>query len=50
MPVVTLDVASAALRGFTGRVGQALPLGNEGCGVVVQAAAEPQRRRCWARP
>ncbi|HXK24016.1 MAG TPA: zinc-binding dehydrogenase [Myxococcota bacterium] len=36
-PVVTADVPRELLRGLTGRLGQSLPVGNEGAGVVVAA-------------
>lgn len=40
-PVVTARVPEAAMAAMAGRVGQALPVGNEGAGVVVQAGASP---------
>ncbi|MGH2627311.1 MAG: NADH oxidase, partial [Anaerolineales bacterium] len=40
-PVVTASIPPAALKGVAGRVGQSLPVGNEGAGVVVQAGASP---------
>ena len=42
LPVVTADVPPAGMRAMAGRVGEALPIGNEGCGVVVQAGASPE--------
>ncbi len=42
LPVVTATVPPAAMRAMAGRVGDALPLGNEGCGIVVQAGASPE--------
>jgi len=36
-PVVTADVPEKLLRGISARLGQALPVGNEGAGVVVEA-------------
>jgi NADPH:quinone reductase len=42
LPVVTADVLPAGMRAMAGRVGEALPLGNEGCGTVVQAGASPE--------
>ncbi len=39
LPVVTADVAAPGMRAMAGRVGEALPLGNEGCGLVVAAGA-----------
>ncbi len=42
LPVVTAEVPPAGMRAMAGRVGEALPIGNEGCGVVVQAGASPE--------
>jgi NADPH:quinone reductase len=36
-PVVTAEIAPAAMRAMAGRVGESLPVGNEGAGVVVKA-------------
>lgn len=36
-PVVTMQVAPAAMKAMSGRVGQSMPVGNEGAGVVVGA-------------
>jgi NADPH2:quinone reductase len=36
-PVVTADVPPAAMRVMAGRIGESLPVGNEGAGVVVKA-------------
>ena len=38
-PVVTARIPSAAMKGMAGRMDQALPVGNEGAGVVVAAGA-----------
>jgi NADPH2:quinone reductase len=40
-PVVTATLAPAALKAMAARVGQSLPVGNEGAGVVVGAGASP---------
>ncbi len=40
-PVVTADVNEKFLRAVAGRIGQSLPVGNEGAGVVVKAGASP---------
>src|SRR5262245_27011704 len=40
-PVVTASIPPAALKAVAGRVGQSLPVGNEGAGVVVQAGSSP---------
>ncbi len=40
-PVVTAKLPPAAMRAMAARVGQSLPVGNEGAGVVVQAGSAP---------
>ena len=42
LPVVTADIPPAGMRAMGGRIGEALPIGNEGCGMVVQAGASPE--------
>ncbi len=42
LPLVTADVPAAGMRAMAGRLGEAMPIGNEGCGVVVQAGASPE--------
>jgi NADPH:quinone reductase len=39
MPALTAHVPEKAMRAMQGRIGQALPIGNEGCGLVVAAGA-----------
>lgn len=41
LPMVSADVSPAGMRAVAARVGQALPIGNEGCGVVVAAGSAP---------
>ena len=41
LPVITADIPAAGMRVMAGRVGEAMPVGNEGCGVVVKAGASP---------
>ena len=41
-PVVTATVAPAVMTAMAGRIGQSLPVGNEGAGVVIQAGASPE--------
>jgi NADPH2:quinone reductase len=41
-PVLTASVPPAVFKGLAGRVGQSLPVGNEGAGVVVAAGANAQ--------
>jgi len=36
-PIVTMQIPKAAMKGMAARVGQAMPVGNEGAGVVVAA-------------
>jgi NADPH:quinone reductase len=40
-PVVTMAIADAGMKGMAGRLGQSMPVGNEGAGVVVAAGASP---------
>jgi NADPH:quinone reductase len=39
LPGLAMDVPEAGMRFMASRVGQAMPIGNEGCGVVVAAGA-----------
>ena len=41
LPLVTADIPAAGMRAMAGRLGEAMPIGNEGCGVVVKAGASP---------
>ena len=41
LPVVTADIPAAGMRAMAGRIGEAMPVGNEGCGIVVKAGASP---------
>ena len=41
-PLTTAPVPERVLAGLQGRLGQSLPVGNEGCGVVVAAGAAPE--------
>src|SRR5882672_10544580 len=40
-PAVTAKISPAVMKAMAGRLDQALPVGNEGAGVVVQAGASP---------
>lgn len=42
LPVVTADIPAPGMRAMGGRVGDALPIGNEGCGLVVKAGSSPE--------
>jgi len=39
LPVITADIPEAGMRAMAGRIGEAMPVGNEGCGIVVRAGA-----------
>ena len=41
LPFVTADVPPAGMRAMAGRVGEAMTIGNEGCGTVVAAGESP---------
>src|SRR5436309_6795525 len=43
-PVVTASIPPAMLKTMAGRVGQSLPVGNEGAGVVVRAGSSDEAR------
>ena len=49
-PVVTATISPAVMKAMAGRLDQAMPVGNEGAGVVVQAGRLRPRKRSWARP
>jgi NADPH:quinone reductase len=40
-PIITADVPPAGMRAMAGRIGEAMTIGNEGCGVVIAAGADP---------
>ncbi|WP_447762613.1 zinc-binding dehydrogenase [Sphingopyxis panaciterrae] len=42
LPLITADIPSAGMRAMGGRVGDALAIGNEGCGTVVAAGSSPE--------
>ncbi len=44
LPVISAQVPPPGMRAMAGRVGEALPIGNEGCGVVVAAGASPEAK------
>jgi NADPH:quinone reductase len=41
-PVVTATIPPQTMRGLAGRSGQSMPVGNEGCGVVVAAGSSDE--------
>ncbi|WP_428681905.1 zinc-binding dehydrogenase [Sphingopyxis sp.] len=42
LPMITADVPPPGMRAMGGRIGDALLIGNEGCGVVVAAGSNPE--------
>lgn len=48
-PVVTAKIPPGAMKGLAARVGQSMPVGNEGAGVVVAAGASPEARALVGR-
>jgi NADPH:quinone reductase len=42
LPVISAPLSGASMRGLAGRVGQAMPVGNEGSGIVVKAGASAE--------
>jgi NADPH2:quinone reductase len=48
-PRITLALSAAALQALAARVGQSLPVGNEGAGVVVAAGAAPEAQALIGR-
>lgn len=42
LPSITATIPEAGMRAMQGRVGDALPIGNEGCGLVVEAGDSPE--------
>ncbi len=40
-PVVTASVSPAVMNAMAGRVGESMPVGNEGAGIVIEAGASP---------
>jgi NADPH:quinone reductase len=44
LPVVTAVIPPAGMRAMAGRVGETMPVGNEGAGLVVKTGASPEAR------
>src|SRR5689334_16835164 len=42
LPVITADIPPPGMRAMAGRVGEVMPVGNEGCGIVVRAGASAE--------
>ena len=49
LPRVVADIPPAGMRAMAGRVGQFMPVGNEGAGVVVKAGASPAAQALLGR-
>ncbi len=48
-PVVTAPISPAVMAALAGRVGQSMPIGNEGAGVVVAAGESPEAQALLGR-
>ncbi len=48
-PVVTADIAPQTMRGLTARIGESMPVGNEGAGVVVAAGSSADAQALLGR-
>ena len=44
LPVVSADIPAAGMRAMGGRIGEAMPVGNEGAGLVVKTGASPEAK------
>ena len=42
LPMITADIPTPGMRAMASRIGDALPIGNEGCGIVVKAGSSPE--------
>ena len=49
LPMITADISDARMRAMNGRVGDALAVGNEGCGLVVKAGSSPEAQALLGR-
>ena len=48
-PIVTAPIAPVVMKSMAARVGQSLPVGNEGAGIVVKTGDSPQARALLGR-
>ena len=48
-PVISATVPEKLMKGVAGRIGESMPVGNEGAGVVVQAGASPAAQALMGR-
>lgn len=44
LPVITADTPAANMRAMAGRIGEAMTVGNEGCGVVIKTGASAEAK------
>jgi NADPH:quinone reductase len=49
LPGIAMPVSEPGMRFMAARVGQALPIGNEGCGIVVAAGEAPEAQALMGR-
>lgn len=49
LPLISADLSPAAMRAMTARIGEKMPVGNEGCRLVVEAGASPEARALLGR-
>lgn len=50
LPLVLAPIPAAAMRGLSGRVGRPMPVGNEGCGIVVRAGTSAEAQALLGKP
>lgn len=50
LPLVSAPISAAAMRGLHQRVGLAMPVGSEGCGVVVRAGTSVEAQALLGKP
>jgi NADPH:quinone reductase-like Zn-dependent oxidoreductase len=48
-PVVTADIPENLMRAMAGRLDEAMPVGNEGAGIVIKAGASPEAQALLGR-
>jgi NADPH2:quinone reductase len=49
LPVIRASISEAGMRALAGRVGQALPVGNEASGVVVKTGSSPEAQALFGK-
>lgn len=50
LPLILAPIPAAAMRGLGGRVGRVMPVGNEGCGIVVGAGTSVEAQALLGKP